>query len=130
VAAVPKIVEVNEAALQLVYFGELDARLAAEGRDAVWSAATEERLRTSAHELRPRISLAGAQCGQTLCRAEIAVADLREEAAALDKFISTSTALLPEAVVRDGEQPGGHIVYFARRVGDFPPMNAAETASP
>jgi hypothetical protein len=125
-----KKVVVDEVALQRSYFGELDARLAGETRDPVWSAPTEELLRGSTRDLRPRLSIDAAQCGQTMCRVET-TADPQEEARALDKFLAATVALLPEAVVRDGEQPGHRIVYFARKTGDFPPMTVEpETATP
>jgi hypothetical protein len=117
---------IDETALQREYFGDLDVRLGSETRDPLWAAATEERLRSSVRDLRPRITVDNAQCGQTMCRVEATVPDPHEEVAAMDKFLSTSLALFPEAVVRDGEGPGRHVVYFARRGSEFPPMDAPE----
>jgi hypothetical protein len=126
-----KAAAVDEVALQQSYFSELDARLASETRDPLWSAPTEELLRGSAHELRPRISVEAAQCGSSMCRVETSVEDPQEEARALDKFLSATVALLPDAVVREGAQPGRRIVYFSRKSGDFPPMAAEpESATP
>jgi hypothetical protein len=123
--------EVDEVALQRAYFGELDARLAGETRDPSWAATTEEMLRGSTHDLRPRISVDNAQCGQTMCRVETSVPDPQEEIPAMNKFLHSIVMVLPEAVVRDGEQPGHRVVYFARQGGQFPPMTAdPETASP
>jgi hypothetical protein len=118
----------DEAALQRQYFGDLDVRLASEPRDPVWSAETEEKLR-SVHELRPRISVENARCGQTMCRVETRVVDTRDDAAAVNNFISSSAGALPEAVVADGEAPGHHIVYFARKGAEFPPMIAPEATA-
>jgi hypothetical protein len=134
-AAPPRLTEkhgaVDEVALQRAYFGELDARLAGETRDPVWAAPTEELLRGSTHDQRPQISVENAQCGETLCRVETSVPDLREEIPALNKFLTATVTVLPEAVVRDGDQPGRHVVYFARKAGGFPAMTAEpETASP
>jgi hypothetical protein len=119
---VARPVELNEAALRQAYFGELDARLASESRDPVWAVATEEKLRGSAQDLRPRIDIEGAQCGQTLCRVEALVPEPRDEAVALNQFVSASLGALPEAVIRDGDGPGRHVVYFARKGNEFPPM--------
>jgi hypothetical protein len=124
-----KPVHLDEVAIQREYFGDLDVRLAGEGRDPGWSVVTEEKLRGSVEDLRPRITVENAQCGQTMCRVETTVPEPREDAAALEKFISTSLALLSEAVVRDGDGPGRHIVYFARKGSEFPPMNAPEGAA-
>jgi hypothetical protein len=119
---------IDEAAVQREYFGDLDERLGGEARDPDWAAATEERLRTSARDLRPRITVDNAQCGHTMCRVEASVTDAHEDVPAMEKFISSSLALFPEAVIRDGEAPGRHIVYFARKGGEFPPMNPPEPA--
>jgi hypothetical protein len=121
---------VDEVALQREYFGDLDVRLGTETRDPVWAAATEERLRNSVREMRPRLTLDNAQCGQSMCRVEAAVTDPHEDAAAMEKFLSSSLALFPEAVLRDGEGPGRHIVYFARKGSEFPPMSKPEGAGP
>jgi hypothetical protein len=112
---------VDEVALQRAYFGELDARLAAEVRDPAWAAPTEELLRGTSRELRPRISVEAAQCGRSMCRVETA-SDPQEEGPALDRFITATVSLLPEVVVRDGDLPGRRVVYFARKVGEFPAM--------
>jgi hypothetical protein len=120
---------IDEVALQREYFGDLDVQLAGETRDPVWSAATEEKLRESAHDLRPRITVDNAQCGQTMCRVAATVPDPREDSAALDKFITASLDLLPEVVVHNGDGPGRHIVYFARQGSGFPPMNASEATA-
>ena len=123
------VAAVDEVALQREYFADLDVQLAGETRDPAWAAPTEERLRNSVHDLRPRISVDNAQCGQTMCRVEATVSDPHDDAAALDKFISTSLALLPEAVIRDGDGPGHHVVYFARKGSEFPAMNVPEARS-
>jgi hypothetical protein len=123
-AAVP----VDEAAVQREYFGDLDVRLGSETRDPVWAAATEEKLRNSVRELRPRVTVDNAQCAQTMCRVEASVPDPREDVAAMDRFISTTLALFPEAVLREGDGPGRHIVYLARKGTEFPPMTPAEAA--
>jgi hypothetical protein len=128
-ALVPKAVEVDEAALQAEYFGDLDVRLAGETRDPVWAAAIEEKLRTAAFDVRPRINIDSTRCGQTMCRVDANVPDLQHQGAALEKFILSTVALLPEAVVRDGDGPGLHILYFARQGSEFPPMTAPETAT-
>jgi hypothetical protein len=120
---------VDEVAIQREYFGDLDVRLASESRDPVWSAATEEKLRGSAHELRPRITVDKAQCGETMCRVEATVPEPREDVAAVNKFLAVSLHEMPEAMVRDGDGPGRHVVYFARQGSGFPPMNAAEGAA-
>lgn len=117
----------DEVALQRQYFGDLDVRLASEARDPVWSEQTEEKLR-SVHDLRPRISVENARCGQTMCRVETRAAEVKDDAAALNNFIQSTGAVLPEAVVADGETPGHHIVYFARRGTEFPPMSAGGPA--
>src|SRR5688572_19546348 len=70
---VPKAAEVNEKQLQEEYFGELDVRLSSEGRDPVWAPATEEKLRGSVADLRPRMNIETIQCGQTMCRMETSV---------------------------------------------------------
>jgi hypothetical protein len=119
----------DEVALQQEYFGDLDVRLASETRDPVWSASTEEKLRGSVQDLQPRITVDNAQCARTICRVETTVPDPREDGIALNKFISASLALLPEAVIREGDGPGRHIVYFARQGAGFPPMNAPETSA-
>jgi hypothetical protein len=125
-----KVPLVDEAALEREYFGDLDARLAGETPDPAWSTATAEKLRGLVYDLRPRIAVDKAECGRTMCRVETSVPELREEAAALDKFISASNALLPEAVVHDGDGPGRHIVYFARKGSEFPPMNPPAPMGP
>ena len=122
---VPKLA-VDEVALQREYFGDLDVRLAGEARDPSWAVPTEEKLRHSVEDLRPRITIDNARCGQTMCRVETRVAEVKDDAAALDNFVSSAMGLLPEAVVADGEGPGHHIVYFARKGTEFPPMNAPE----
>ena len=118
-----QVAVVDEVALQREYFGDLDVRLVNETRDPLWSAATEEKLRSSVQDLRPRITVDNARCGQTMCRVDTTVPEVREEVAAIDKFITASLSLLSEAVVRDGDGPGRHIVYFARKGTEFPPMN-------
>jgi len=128
--SVAKTVEVNEAAALAEYFGELDSRLGAEGRDATWAASTEENFRTTASETRPKIGVENPRCGQTMCRVETAVQDLREDSAALEKFITGAVAYMAEAVVRDGAAPGRHVVYFARKGVEFPPMNSPEPTIP
>jgi hypothetical protein len=120
---------IDEVALQEHYFGDLDHRFANESRDPAWSEGVEEKLRTSAQGQSPRISLSSARCGQTMCRVEATIPDPHEEAAALQKFISSSAGILPEAVVRDGEGRGQHIVYFARKGTEFPPMTAPEATA-
>jgi hypothetical protein len=120
---------IDEAAVQREYFGDLDVRLGTETRDPTWAAATEERLRSSVRDLRPRISVDNAQCGQTMCRVEASVADPREDSTAMDRFLSTSLALFPEVVIRDGEGPGRHVVYFARKGSAFPPMNPPDVVA-
>jgi hypothetical protein len=122
-------VKFDEAAVQEHYFGDLDVRFANESRDPAWSEGAEEKLRSSAQDQRPRINLASARCGQTMCRVEAMVPEPGEEAAALEKFISASAGMLPEAVVRDGEGRGQHIVYFARKGSEFPPMTPPETTA-
>jgi hypothetical protein len=121
----PAAPAIDEVALQRQYFGDLDVRLASEARDPVWSAETEEKLR-AVHELRPRISVESARCGQTMCRVETRTAEAKDDTAALNNFIEKTVSLLPEAVVADGEAPGHHVVYFARRGAEFPPMTASE----
>jgi hypothetical protein len=128
-AAPGKTVVLDEAAIQREYFGDLDVRLATEARDASWSAPTEEKLRRSVRELTPRINVDKAECGQTMCRVETTVPDVREDAAALDKFIAASLDILPEAVVSDGDRHGRHVVYFARPGSGFPPMSPPGSGS-
>lgn len=120
--AVSAQVALDEAAVEREYFGELDARLAAETRDPVWSAATEERLRGSTEDLRSIISVDAARCGSSLCRVDTTVVQPQEEAQALNRFLSAAIAVLPDAVVREGDQPGRRIVYFARHPDVIPPM--------
>jgi len=122
----PKLTEAQEAELQAEYFGDLDVRLSTELRDPVWAAATEEKLRNLVPDLRPRIDVENPRCGQTMCRVEARIPEVREEAAALEKFLVAAARVLPEAVIRDGDGPGRHIVYFAREGSAFPPMNAPE----
>jgi hypothetical protein len=122
-------VPIDEVALQREYFGDLDVRLAAETRDPVWSAATEEKLRGSARDLRPRIYVENAQCGQSMCRVETSVPDPRDDSAALDKFVAASLDLLPEAVIRNGDGPGRHTLYFARQGSEFPPLSPPEATA-
>jgi hypothetical protein len=116
----------DEAAIQREYFGELDARLASETRDPVWSAATEERLRGTTQDLRSLINVDAAQCGSSLCRVDTTVVSPQEEARALDRFLAATIAVLPDAVVREGVEPGRRIVYFSRTTGGLPPMVAPE----
>jgi hypothetical protein len=116
----------DEAAIQREYFGELDARLAAETRDPSWSAATEERLRGTTQDLRTLINVDSAQCGSSLCRVDTTVVQPQEEARALDRFLAATIAVLPDAVVREGDEPGRRIVYFSRTTGGLPPMLAPE----
>jgi hypothetical protein len=126
---VPRFTPVDEVALQREYFGDLDVRLAGEARDPNWAVPTEEKLRHSVEDLRPRITIDNARCGQTMCRVETRVAEVKDDATALNNFVASATGLLPEAVVADGEGPGHHIVYFARKGTEFPPMNAPEATA-
>jgi len=128
-ARASKAAPADEVALQREYFTDLDVRLSGETPDPAWSASTEEKLRNSVRDLRPRITVDKAQCGQTMCRVETTAPDPHEDAAALDKFVSASLALMPEVVVRDGDGPGRHVVYLARKGTEFPPMNAPEVTA-
>jgi hypothetical protein len=120
---------IDEVALEREYFGELDARLAGETRDPVWAAATEERLRVSAPDVQPRMTVGGVQCAQTMCRLDASAVNPKDDLAALEKFLMITGGLLPEAVIRDGEAPGHHVIYFARPGEAFPPMNPPEMAA-
>ena len=55
--------------------------------------------------------------------------DSAQDAAALNGLVAAVVAFMPEAVVRDGEQPGHHIIYFARQGNEFPPLNAVDNAT-
>jgi type II secretory pathway pseudopilin PulG len=118
----------DEDVVQNEYFDSLDVRLATEAPDPAWSAVTVEKLRAAVHELRPQMSLGAAQCGRSMCRVEATVTDPREAAPVLERFLVAAGPLLPEAIVRDVGEPARRIVYFGRRVGEFPPMEVPPEA--
>lgn len=116
----PRMTEEQEAAARMQYFEEVESRLAAEPRDENWALDVEGRLRGYARVGPAGFSVDDARCGRSLCRVQLHLGDASPGHSALQPFLSAAAGLLPEAVVRSGEQPGRAVVYFARQAGAFP----------
>jgi hypothetical protein len=111
------------------YFAALEARFAAEPRDAAWAAPVEQKLRESAGEFGERVSVKAVRCGRGMCRMDLERQPGPEAAATLQDLIRRAVTVLPQAVVQNSDDPTRLVLYFVREGDDgFPPLVGRDPA--
>jgi hypothetical protein len=110
------------------YFTTLDGVRRAEGVDLAWARDMDAFVRQGAAGNGAPASLAvqAVDCGRTLCRIELTVAEGAPKQAALAAFIMKVGPQLPQGSVHAPVGSNQVTAYFARSGTDLPPMESPE----